>query len=201
MINCADWLDNNTTYIDDNSCVWKYDYPSYYNTKTGWRSAQAQGEAIQLLIRSYEITNNKQCLKTAEEALNAFNIPVSDGGLVDKKDTKSGWWYDKFADEKCNNPKVLNGMIFTLLALDDAHHRIGSERIKTLFDKEVDATIERLPEYDTGDWSSYDRVGNRSSKHYHDIHIKQLKLLYDITGEPIFKKFQEQFQSYNREDD
>ena len=53
-----------------------------------------------------------------------------------------------------------------------------------------------LNRFDSGDWSYYDDAGKPASLHYHNIHIEQLRRLYDYTREPVFKAYAERFSAY-----
>lgn len=77
-----------------------------------WSSAMAQGQAISVLLRAYQFTGKETYLESARIAMNAFYIPLKDGGL--KTSIKGGLL---FFDEYPANPptRVLNGFIFACL--------------------------------------------------------------------------------------
>lgn len=192
LLNCADWLLEHATSYGD-YMLWEYRYPSFYNTNPGWRSSQAQAMGISLLIRTYELTSDPKYLNCAERSLRAFYVSVEDGGVTDKESSE-GWWYDKFADAECKRPKVLNGMMFALLGIHDFYVKENNKDAKFLFDKGVIALKKSLPKYDAGNWSYYDRLGKLAPQWYHNIHIRQLDLLYGITKESIFKRYCAKFK-------
>lgn len=194
FLNCANWLIEHATYYEDYA-VWEYSYPSFYDTKPGWRSSQAQALGIQLLIRAYKLTNDPKYLNCAKHSLRVFCVSVEDGGVTDKASSEE-WWYDKFADVECTKPKVLNGMMFALFGIHDFYEWTNDSDAKFLFDNGIISLRKHLREYDAGYYSYYDRLGNVASQHYHNIHIQQLAQLYDITGDTVFKRYHDKFNDY-----
>lgn len=197
FLNCVEWIYNNATFYenDQNYVLWHYEYPFYYNTKTGWVSSHAQGQCIQLLIKSYKFTGNDKYKKMAELARNSFYVPLSENGFTDKN-VEKGWWYNKFASNECDDPKVLNGMIFALFGLYSYYKEFKDNKSSELINKGICSVKNSLHLYDSGDWSYYDRLGKKAGKHYHNIHIKQLNKLFELTGDSIFKDYSEKFESY-----
>lgn len=178
MINCANWLLDNFDRRDGYS-VWRYAYPSFYGTRPGWRCAHAQGQAIQLMLRTHDATGDNRYLDCGLSALQAFYRTVEQDGLTEKLGPKR-WWYHKFADVDCERPRVLNGMLFALLGLYDAHLRTGSAEARELFEYGVAAASDTLHLYDLGEWSAYNVFGAPSSRHYHEIHCRQLALIVGV---------------------
>ena len=196
LLNCADWLVCAAVRCES-FVVWVSPYRVNYRTKPGWRSSHAQVAAMQLLLRAYQLTSRDEYLNCAQQALQAFFVPVEQGGLTDKQDER-GWWYAKFADAGCDHPQVLNGMLFALLGIYDFYRRTESLDAQMLFDKGMALVRERLPRYDSGSWSYYDRFQRFAPRHYHRIHIEQLEQLYARTGEPVLKDYAERFRRYER---
>ncbi|MFV2040650.1 MAG: D-glucuronyl C5-epimerase family protein, partial [Candidatus Hydrothermarchaeales archaeon] len=65
-----------------------------------------------------------------------------------------------------------------------------NKKAKALFEEGIKTIAHFLPEYNMGGgWSYYDAVGHRSSKHYHRLHVDQLALLYNLTGDEVFKTY------------
>jgi hypothetical protein len=65
-----------------------------------------------------------------------------------------------------------------------------------VFGKGVNWLLQNLPEYDSGDWSYYDRLGNKACDNYHQGHVSQLGRLYEIIGEPVLKEYSNRFAAY-----
>jgi heparosan-N-sulfate-glucuronate 5-epimerase len=175
LVNCADWLLMNIRDFGRFS-AWVYPYPFSFATKAGWLSSQAQAVGIQLLLRTASMTGKLRYSDPIERLLNAFEVDIEDGGLVAHTE-KGNIWFEKVAQRGNQQPKVLNGLLFTILGLTDISARLSNERAKKFADAGILAAAELLPKFDLGDWSAYDIFGKRASPHYHRIHIEQLKRL------------------------
>jgi hypothetical protein len=195
LANCADWL---LDHIADRGhfVVWTYPYPFSYNTKPGWRSAHTQAVGLQLLLRQYALSHDPRYLRHFDGLLNAFSVSVEDGGLLDI-DSAGVPWFEKFAQATNSRPRILNGMLFALIGLNDVS-TAGYPKARAILEKGIESVLKYLPKYDLGDWSSYDILGRRASVHYHKIHIAQLDLLFKITCHEQFKQFHDRFHGYQK---
>lgn len=195
FINCADWLLSNVVEYDDYS-IWEYSYDSFCNMKAPWRSSQAQGMAIMVMLRAYKLTKQQKYLNCAYKAVVPFRMNISEGGFVDVED---GWWFDKFADRKSDGPKVLNGMMFALIALgefSEQNKRPEFEWTSDAFERGLTALFSHLPKYDAGDWSYYNRYRKKANDKYHRIHYEQLLKLYEMTKKPLLLEYHHKFKEY-----
>lgn len=195
FLNCADFLVNNL--IDKgNYSVWEYNFPwKIYNMTPPWRSAMAQGLGIQVLAYAYNLTGERRYLESARRALNAFYVDVQEGGVTIKEN--GGCWYEEYADEGGKMSRVLNGHNFALLGIYEYYKITGDIDAKYLFDKGVASLKRHAHEYDANCWTYYDALGNLADEKYHNIHIKQMLELYNITGDELFKDYYEKWNSYN----
>jgi hypothetical protein len=194
FLNCANWLCERVC-LKRGYAVWEYAYPSFYGTKVGWKSAHAQAEGIQLLLRAYAATEDEKYLQVATRALPAFEIPFEDGGLR-LTIGQNAWWYLKFADANAmRRPRVLNGMMFALLGIQEVCER-GDPFAVDLFRRGTNALTAFLHRFDGGNWSYYDDAGKPASVHYHSIHIEQLHRLYDCTREAALGMYARRFSAY-----
>lgn len=194
FLNCADWMCERVCprggYV-----VWEYAYPSFYGTTAGWKSAHAQAEGIQLLLRAHAATKDDRYLQVAMQALPAFEVPFEDGGLR-LTTGRDAWWYLKFADANAmRRPRVLNGMMFALLGIHEVCER-GDAFAVDLFHRGTNALTAFLHRFDGGNWSYYDDAGKPASLHYHSIHIEQLHRLYDCTRETALRMYAMRFSAY-----
>ena len=194
FMNCANWLVENSVSHDDYAILeYRFDWPTY-NMTAPWRSGMAQGRALQVLIRAHNVSNDSVYLDTAKRLLNSFSVVVEDGGVT-YKTSEDGWWYEEYADEGGTEPRVLNGMMYTLLGINEYYDYTKDPDAKHLFDEGVIALEESLPDYDANGYSYYDILGNPSMG-YHATHIRQLNDLYEITNIEIFKDYRDRWQSY-----
>lgn len=192
LLRCAEWLLHQLQQREGYS-VWAYSYPISYGAKPGWRSAHAQAVGLQLLARAEEISEGGGYLAPMDELLAAFSVDVRDGGLS----TIEGGhiWFEKIADSEIEQPKILNGMLFSVLGLLDVAKRTGDRNARALADEGLATAVDCLPRFDLGDWSAHDIFGRRASPHYHDIHIAQCGQLFSLTGDDRFLWWRDRFQS------
>lgn len=197
LLTCAEWMKDNIQDRDGFS-VWAYPYSFSYGTSPGWRSAHAQAVGLQLLARAAEISGEEAYLEKAAPLLAAFTVEIKDGGIATR--TEGGnIWFEKIADENNEEPKVINGLLFTILGLLDIAKRTNLPGAGQLAELGVSAAVELLPRFDLGDWSAYDIKGKPASDHYHRIHIEQLRRLAEQTGEPSFAEYRDRFRGYGRD--
>ncbi|MBP7240896.1 D-glucuronyl C5-epimerase family protein [Amaricoccus sp.] len=191
---CADWLLAGLQRRGG-FAVWVYSYPFSYETGPGWRSSHAQAVGAQLLVRAAETTGNIAYVEPLGDLVAAFRVEIAAGGLSTR--TQGGnLWFEKMADVGNQQPKVLNGLLFTILGLRDVGERAPSSAAMELAGRGMEAALELLHRFDLGDWSAYDIHGRRASPHYHAIHVKQLAILSAI--DPAFAAWHARFESYAR---
>lgn len=162
-----------------------YDFNwTHYSATAPWYSALAQAEALPLLVHAYNLTGLKIYNSTAEGILNSFFVEVRDGGVTYKD--QNGWWYELYSDKGSKNPRVLNGMLWTLMALNQYENITGDPRGKFLFNQGIQSLKSNLDRYDSKNQSFYDILKKPADFNYHNIHVKLLAELYNITGEKSF---------------
>jgi len=188
ILNNANWLVSNSKNHGNYSILY-YNFSWVpYDMPNPWRSGMAQGQGLQALVKAHEITNNSTFLDTAELLLNSFFVEVKNGGVT-YKSSNNGWWYEEYSHEKGKESRVLNGMNFAILGIHEYYTYTNETNAKFLFDKGVTALKQDLPKYDFDGHSYYDSLGKAADKKYHKIHVNQSKTLYEITNDPIFKKY------------
>ena len=178
-----------------------YNFPwSVYYLDPPWYSAMAQGEALPLLIYAYQLTGLEKYKDTADGILNSFFVDVSKGGIT-YKTNNSGWWYELYAGTNSKQPKVLNGMLLTLVALDEYYRATNDSKAKFLFDQGTKSLEQNLPLFDATNGFSYYDIHKRQNKlEYHIIHINLLNQLYNITNIDTLKFYSDKWAAYNKSD-
>ena len=197
FLNCSDWLVD-TAVHRNGYAVWEYNFPwPSRNLTPPWISGMAQGLGLQELIRAYDITGDYKYLEIANYSLQSFFIEVKNGGVTYKNQTTGGWWYEEYPDPYDHEEdRVLNGFMFALIGIHEYYERTDNKDAKYLFDKGVIELKYRLSDYDTGEWTFYDQVGNDASIRYHHVHVRQLAQLYEITHDPVFKEYHQKWKRY-----
>lgn len=201
FLNHVDWLVNNSIK-EGNYTFFAYDFPfPPYHLKPPWYSAMAQGEAVVPLINAYKITENKSYLITARNGLNVLFIDINDPckcGVTYKTPTQ-GWWYEEYANGRENGPRVLNGMMFTLVDIYYYYNFTQDPKALYLFDQGILSLKNNLHNYDkNGTYSSYDKIKGYAPFQYHIVHVCLLDKLYTITKDSFFKQYYDNWtKSFN----
>ncbi len=182
--------------------TWRASVPvPKFKLEEGWPSSMAQSRGISILLRGYQLTKNDLYLKQAEKALDVFERKIEAGGILDFY--KGYPYYEEYPSQP-EAPHVLNGMIFALFGLHE-FSRKGNKRSKKIFDEGIVSIESTLNNYDLGFWTKYDvadEVFNRNinacTAHYHNIHIKQLEVLYKATGSEVINKYLIKWKGYEK---
>jgi hypothetical protein len=175
--------------------VWEnnFEWPPYKLSK-GWIGSLSQAGCIKALMLAYLATEEEGYREVTEMALEAFYVDVSEGGLRILRSDETGdyVWYPEYAS--ADPPYVLNGFITSVIWLGDYYSATGNSKAKELYEEGLRSVKHFLPSYDeTEQWSFYDARGHRANSHYHDLHVKQMTLLYELTGEEVFKDYEEKW--------
>jgi hypothetical protein len=199
FLNNVNWLVDNAVSHGNYSILeyhfpYPVPYPPSYTMKPPWYSGMAQGQALPVLVKAYQITGEKKYLDSAKMLLNSFFVEVKDGGVT-YKTSNDGWWYEEYPIIGAK-PRVLNGMIWAVLGIYDYYNYTYDSEAKYLFDQGVLALKKNLPYYDNNGNSYYDLLTHNSAPYYHKLHIKLLGLLYNITKEDIFKMYHDKWQNF-----
>jgi heparosan-N-sulfate-glucuronate 5-epimerase len=154
-----------------------------------WRSALVQGKAVEALVKAHELTGNQTYLDAAKSLLNSFFVEAKVGG-VRYKTPNDGWWYEEYPNEKDNasQPKILNGMISSVLDNHEYYRYTNDASMKFLFDQGLLALTNTLSLYDNNGWSYYDIHKKPANPGYPLIRIRLLDALSNIRDK-IFEGF------------
>jgi len=143
--------------------------PFYENFPTDWIGGLAQGLAISALVRAGET-------KTAEKAFKCLQKCC----LYTNKSNYT--WIEEYPLERPQY--ILNGFIYALFGVYDLFKITGNKKAKELFDSCIRTLQTHLGEYDLQGWSKYDlESGIPATPFYHNIHVKQLEALHNITDD------------------
>lgn len=171
--------------------------------KPGWHSAMAQGHAMSLLTRAYRYTKNRTYLEAALKATEVFSLKSEERGVLATFLDRYNWY-----EEYPTNPSlfVLNGFMYSLFGLYDLKQTAPLDRravAEKLFNDGIRSLQALLPLFDSGSGSFYDlrhvTMGaspNLARWDYHTLHISQLWIFYDLTGEILFKDIAERWTAY-----
>ncbi|MDI6704125.1 MAG: D-glucuronyl C5-epimerase family protein [bacterium] len=191
----AEWFVKNQKLRKGRIGVWEYNFDWTRGLKAPWISCMAQGQGLSLLCRAYLLTNDTRFLEIARHAIEAFKSDIEEGGIV-------SYIKDRFIcfEEYPTNPPsyTLNGFIFALVGLYEYYKVTKEKDAQGLFNSGVETLENCLYLYDTGYWSRYDLYSDVTiaSYSYHNVHIVQLEMLYQLTGKKIFKEYADKWRRY-----
>ena len=190
----TDWLLKNLV-IKDKYAIWEHDYKlPFYDFKIPWVHGLGQGLGMISLLKVYQITGNKDYLKASEKVFNSFEVDISKGGVKYVDDNKN-IWLEEYALSP--PPHVLNGFITILFGIHEFHKVTKNEKAKKLWNEGLKTIKKNLEKYDAGYWSIYDLLRKYpSTKSYHSLHVRQLKILHKLTGEKIFLDYAKIWEKY-----
>lgn len=209
FIKCTDFL---LDHMDsDGSFRYKFPYYSYESLGTNWTSSMAQGEALNVFSRAYEITHDHKYIDAGNKAFNYLITPISQGGVMDTLGSLDPRFKsDIFFQEYVNTTPTytLNGYMFTLLGIYDWNQLsktvsdISGDQTSYYFNEGIKTLKVVLPYYDIGGFTSYDLSHLMTSRDanpaldYHKVHIDLLEAIYSITGDNYFMDIRNQWVNY-----
>jgi hypothetical protein len=200
----TDWLVRNQT-ADGR---WLYHF-AWGDQPVPWWSAMAQGQAMSALVRAYVLSGDTRYRTAVERARTRFDMVVARGGVASWMRVGSSDYvvYEEVLGTYC--PRVLNGWIFGLIGLYEDWlylHDPAAEFNLYAPDRGFAALKALLPYYDTGSWSYYNLDsltasprGRLATNNYQHVHVVELRYLYAITGDPIYKKYADLFLQYAKD--
>ena len=182
LIACAEWAVENQQ--DDGSWV-----TFAFETPERPYSSMAQGEACSMLLRAMLVKDDSRYAESAKKAISFMLIPRRDGGTTEYVGE------DVYLYEFTEQPLVLNGWIFSYWGLRDYAVASKNKEIEKVADATLQTMLKTLPQYDLGYWSRYDLTKRIASPFYHELHIAQLQVMYDLTGEEQFNHYAKKWKA------
>jgi hypothetical protein len=171
---------------------WSFDLPSR-DLKAPWISGLTQSQAISVLLREYQLSNDPRYLDAATKALDWLRKPMEKGGL--SKRMPKGVFYEEYPNI-AKPSHVLNGHMWALFGIWDFYRVTGDKVAKKMFDDGVVALHSELPKYDVDCWSVYsqDNLLDTVTGAYQQFIIEQLRVMHAITSDPLFNAYVEKWE-------
>lgn len=201
FLSAATWLVNNLEMNPARLHVWNHHFEWEYRSplKAPWYSGLAQGQGISLLVRAYKETSLPKYLDAAEKALVTMQRDTREGGVA-SRDEKGYLWLEEVIVEPPTH--ILNGFIWASWGLYDYYLLTNKLSVLLLFRDAMRTLKDNLHSYDLGFWSLYEQSGTRmkmlASPFYHALHIVQLKVLFNLTGEDTFIEYAQRWNRYTK---
>jgi len=191
----AQWLLENLVTTSQGFGVWLHQFEFLnYQLKPPWVSAMAQGQGMSVLLRAYQLTNDQKYLDAASQAFGAFQYDISEGGVC-MHDDEGNLWLEEFPTHPPS--RVLNGFMFALWGVLDLYRVTGDSKARDVWQGGLHTLKTNLHRYERVFWSCYDLLRRTiSSPGYHQLHVLQLDVLSQLTGEPIFAECAQRWRAY-----
>lgn len=185
LLACADWAVENQK--EEGGWVTF----AYKNAEHPY-SSMAQGEGISMLIRAHTVTQDDRYMQAARKAKDFMLKPISEGGTTEyRKD-------DVLLYEDTDNPIILNGWIFSLWGLYDYSKYTKEKEAAAALAATLKSLKKKLSDFDMKYWSRYEDGKRISSPFYHKLHIAQLKVMYDLFGDEVYKEYADKWDACQR---
>ena len=155
-------------------------------------SSMAQGEGISMLIRAHIVTSDEQYLSAIRKAKDFLLKPITEGGTTSYLDNHV------YLYEYTHEPLILNGWIFSLWGLYDYSKYLADDDVKHVLAATLNSLKNKLPDFDMKYWSKYEDGARICSPFYHKLHIAQLRVMYDLFGDEIYKKYADLWDAYQK---
>lgn len=155
-------------------------------------SSMAQSEGASLLLRAYLEFGEMNYLLCAKRAIDFMLRPIEKGGTAEYKDNALLLY------EYTDKALILNGWIFSIWGLYEYTIIESAKEYQTLLQKTIDSLEKTLPLFDQRYWSNYDLDKHITSPFYHNLHIAQLEVMYQLFSKDIFLEYESKWKHYNK---
>jgi hypothetical protein len=202
-LRAADWLVANLGQNPASLWVWNHHFDWEYRDtlKAPWYSGLAQGQGVSLLLRAHALTQDEKYLHAAERAFVPLTKAIAQGGVLCENEQPGGemnLWIEEYLVDPPTH--ILNGFIWALWGVFDYCLARADSSAKNIFDRGVNTLLRNLARFDTGYWSLYEQSGTRlkmlASPFYHRLHIVQLRVMANLTGDRRFSDVADRWEGY-----
>jgi len=166
--------------------AWEYFFP--FGGPSRWTSGLAQAAGAQALARAGVLLEDPSLLRSARAAYRMLPKELS-------RPLASGIWVREygFADTA-----ILNAQLQSIVSLLEYVELADDRGARAFTERMLAATRELLPQFDTGCWSLYSLDGSNASPSYHSYHVRLLRRLARLTGDPLWQETAGRWAGYQR---
>ncbi|MBS1679502.1 MAG: hypothetical protein JST08_19175 [Actinobacteria bacterium] len=195
---CADHIVANLEQDGPHDGAWMHleSMPHTFPLDPPWISAMGQGECASLLTRVHLQTGEEAYADAARRTVKTLLMSTEDGGTLAEIDGQPV--LEEYPTAKPS--AVLNGAIFAMWGLYDVGFGLGDTEALKLFEATTDGLAQLMHRYDCGYWSLYDLYPNPlrhvASPAYHLLHVKQLRVLDQLSHRPQLAVAVDAFERY-----
>lgn len=164
-------------------------YPfKFHDLDSGWFSGMTQGAALSFILRYKDLTGNHDLDSVLHKIAYLLIQPVENGGCISNADNRI--WIEEYPNSK-EAVHVLNGAINGYIGLLEYSKTYPDKSIYSKLAKQVyDNIVYYLPQFNQKNWARYDLGHRMCDPGYMRLHIYQMKSLYELTGDDLFKRQQ-----------
>lgn len=160
-----------------------------------WYSGMAQGQALSAFCRLFEVTEDGIYLNAAMEAFESLKLLKSNSEpWVTRIDAHGYAWFEEYADATTRTDFTFNGHLFGVYGCYDYFRLTGTEEARRLYQIGL-TTVKRYADtIRTPGWiSKYCLRHETLSISYHNVHVKELYKMFDMTGDIYFASLGDAF--------
>ena len=193
----AHWFVEHAISIGEDSIGWSISLPHPdVQTRGPWLSALAQGSALSVLVRAYQLTHEDIFLAIAHRAVRTFEHDILDGGVSTAVGV-DGVYFEEVAVYPAAH--TFSGFIFTLFGLYDYVSLTGDAQIETLISRSLVTMHGLLEEFDVGFWTHSDLLRRRlASSSELALQVILLETLANYSGCEHCSALASRWRSYQR---
>ena len=175
-----------------------FDYPPE-RLKSPWFNAMAQGLVLSFFVRLHRVTGDDIHLQAAEEIFDSFRRlgrkwAQRDRPWVAFVDDSGYLWLEHYPNAKPDH--VLNAHLHALIGLYEYWQHTRSPQARQLLEGALTTMRDRAGRYRReGRVSIYGARSRSNILKYHRVHVWQLRLLGQMTGDPYFTELGDAFAS------
>ncbi|WP_198533135.1 D-glucuronyl C5-epimerase family protein [Carbonactinospora thermoautotrophica] len=211
-------LTNDVRYLDNAKCQaqrlidrkvaygggWFYPYPFRYALhrvydiyEPPWYSQMAQGQALSLFVRLYQVTGETAYQEAADRTFATFLVRPVAGKPWGVYVVNNLLWLEEYPNPKAvRGDRTYNGHIFSAWGLWDYWVLTKDERAKLLLQGALTTARDVHLEIRRPQWrSKYCLTHGKDAGTYHTTHITQHLLNHAITGDPAFARISDLYYS------
>jgi|GEM_PF-5016046 len=196
FLKAVEWLSDYKVMINDHAASLPYYFPNnMYALEAPWYSGMAQGQAVSVFLRAYELTDNDHFIAYAEEILNFMLLSIEEGGTLVRTPEGLPWI------EECTTKEpslILNGHLYALIGLAEYLKLTNNKSYRDIYEELIRSTIQLIPLYEEDNWLLYARKYSRKkcTNKYMGLQVLEAKQLYELTGIPEFHSIWKRWDSF-----
>lgn len=166
--------------------AWEYFFP--FGGPSRWTSGLAQAVGAHALARASVLLEDPSLRRSARAAYRKLPKELS-------RPLGSGTWVREYG---FSDTAILNAQLQSIVSLLGYIELTGDARARAFTERLLTATRELLAQFDTGCWSLYSLDGASASPTYHAYHVKLLRRLARLDGDPLWRETAVRWAGYQR---